>query len=186
MPSIGSPKALITLPRKPSPTGIPARLPLLITRVPSFIPVSRPKRIHPISFLLISCTMPFTPVSKITISPYMAWSIPLIVTIPSPIQVTLPTSRLLVSKADSSISVFRMVMMSFILSAAATFSFMERSICCNLPRILQSYSSLPARIMKPPSRFLSSFRVTSNASAWHFSFRNSFILFNWSSVGGTT
>ena len=53
-PSIGAPNASMILPTNASPTGIPAFFPVLTTRVPSRIPVSLPKRIHPISVLLIS------------------------------------------------------------------------------------------------------------------------------------
>ena len=83
-PSMGAPKASIILPLKPSPTGTPALFPVLTTLEPSLISVSRPNRIQPISFFLTSCTIPLTPQSKCTISPYAAWSMPSILAIPSP------------------------------------------------------------------------------------------------------
>ena len=71
-PSIGSPSAFTILPINLSPTGIPACLPVLATLVPSLIPVSFPKRIHPMLLARTSCTIPFRPFSKVTTSPYMA------------------------------------------------------------------------------------------------------------------
>ena len=68
-PSIGLPRASITLPRNPSPTGIPAVFFVLLTRLPSVISLSSPKRMIPISSGLRSCTIPLTPDSKITTSP---------------------------------------------------------------------------------------------------------------------
>jgi len=53
-PSIGAPRASTTLPKYASPTGIPAFFPVLVTFVPSLIPVSFPSKMTPISFLLIS------------------------------------------------------------------------------------------------------------------------------------
>ena len=49
-PSIGSPNAFTTLPIKPFPAGTPAFFFVLTTLVPSLIPVSRPNKMHPISF----------------------------------------------------------------------------------------------------------------------------------------
>ena len=68
--SMGSPRAFTTLPLKSFPTGTPARLPVRTTLLPAEMPLSSPKRMQPISFFRISWTMPRTPSSKTTISPY--------------------------------------------------------------------------------------------------------------------
>ena len=75
-PSMGAPSTSTTLPRKASPTGTPAFLFVLVTFVPSLISVSRPNMIALTWFLCISNTMPLKPLSYITISPYIACSIP--------------------------------------------------------------------------------------------------------------
>ena len=75
-----------------TPTGIPAFLPVRHTFVPCLISESSPNRIQLISFSLMSCTMPLRPVSNVTISPYIAWSIPYTEAIPSPTEMTVPTS----------------------------------------------------------------------------------------------
>lgn len=67
-------------------------LPVRHTFVPCLISESSPNRIQLISFSLMSCTMPLRPVSNVTISPYIAWSIPYTEAIPSPTEMTVPTS----------------------------------------------------------------------------------------------
>ena len=76
LPSIGAPKAFTTLPSISSPTEIPAFLPVLTTLEPSVRPLSEPKRTTPIVFISRFCTIPLTPFSNSTISPYIAWFIP--------------------------------------------------------------------------------------------------------------
>ena len=53
-------------------------------------------------------SIPFTPLSNTTISPYIAWSIPYTVAIPSPTHITLPVSRLASSQLKFSISLWIM------------------------------------------------------------------------------
>ena len=69
LPSMGSPRALMTRPKKSSPTGMPAVLPLRWTMLPSTISSPSPKSMQPISSRRSSCTMPLTPEGNRRISP---------------------------------------------------------------------------------------------------------------------
>ena len=69
LPSMGSPSGLMTRPRKPSPTGMPARLPLRVTRVPTPTFSMSSNSMTPRRSGSTLSTMPFAPVSKVTISP---------------------------------------------------------------------------------------------------------------------
>ena len=176
------------LPRNSSPTGTPALLPVLVTFVPSFIPVSFPNRIHPISVLLISCTIPLIPFSNTTISPYMALSIPYIVTIPSPTQMTVPTSLSRVSKSKFSISLFSMEIISPELIELKSYHLVT-NLCVSrlhLPARLQSYSLFPTLIIKPPIRLSFFSNVSSTSEVLYSFFRKSSIPFFCVSVGGVT
>ena len=181
-PSKGAPRASITRPQNASPTGIPARFPVLATREPSVISTSRPKRITPISFRRISCTMPLMPESNSTISPYMAWSIPSMLAIPSATDLTTPISMPLASKSKFSISVFKMEIIP-----SVEVEFLICSIFCSncfiRPLVLQSNSSPPARITKPSPREGSSSSSKSISSLPNFRIRKFRIPISCSSVG---
>ena len=117
-PSMGSPSELRTLPRSPSPTGIPALIPVLATSSQTLISSSLPKSMTPQSSLRISCTMPLSPLAKIRISPYSALSSPFTLAIPSPAPVTYPDLLNLFESLNSSTVVLSMEITS---SSAPTF-----------------------------------------------------------------
>ena len=102
-PSIGLPSESTTLPRKSSPTGTPAVFLVRLTRLPSDTSSSLPNRMIPTSSDLRSCTIPLTPESNITISPYSTDSSPLATTIPSPTELTCPSSSAIGARDHSSI-----------------------------------------------------------------------------------
>ena len=91
-PSIGRPSASTTRPRKASPAGMLAVLPVLLTLLPARISSSSPKIIQPIKDSVRSSTIPRMPLSKTRISPYSAFSSPLICAMPSPTVITVPFS----------------------------------------------------------------------------------------------
>ena len=146
------------------------------------ISTSRPKRITPISFRRISCTIPLIPESNSTISPYMAWSIPSMLAIPSATDLTTPISMPLASKSKFSISVFKIEIIP-----SVEVEFLICSIFCSncfiRPLVLQSNSSPPARITKPSPREGSSSSSRSISSLPHFRMRKLRIPISCSSVG---
>ena len=96
-PSTGEPSESTTLPRNPSPTGVPAVLPVLFTLEPCVTLSSSLKRTQPIESLRMSCTMPLTPSAKRRISPKVACPRPPTVAIPSPTVRTSPTCSAMAS-----------------------------------------------------------------------------------------
>ena len=88
----GLTQRLMTRPRKASPTGMPARLPLRVTMVPT------PTVSAPSNSMMPSCsgstlsTIPLAPLSKVTISPYTARFMPSTCTMPSAEEMTTPPS----------------------------------------------------------------------------------------------
>ena len=89
-PSIGSPKAFTTLPRRPSPEGTSATFPVLFTVPPSFIPLDSPKITAPILSSSRFSAIPMTPFSNFSSSPDIALLNPYILAIPSPTSNTVP------------------------------------------------------------------------------------------------
>ena len=89
-PSMGSPRAFTTLPRRSSPAGTSATFPVLFTIPPSFIPLDSPKITAPILSSSRFSTIPITPFSNFSNSPDIALLNPYILAIPSPISNIVP------------------------------------------------------------------------------------------------
>ena len=89
---MGWPSTSTTRPIRPSPTGTSAARPVRRTTVPSRTPASLPSSTTPTLSRARFMTMPFTPVSSSTSSPYTARSRPLTVAMPSPTSRTVPVS----------------------------------------------------------------------------------------------
>ena len=75
-PSMGRPSTSTTRPTRASPTGTSAARPVRRTTVPSFTPASLPRSTTPTLSRDRFITMPVTPVSSSTSSPYTALSRP--------------------------------------------------------------------------------------------------------------
>mmetsp|Transcript_108989 Transcript_108989/g.150729 ORF Transcript_108989/g.150729 Transcript_108989/m.150729 type:complete len:206 (-) Transcript_108989:19-636(-) len=91
-PSMGLPRASITLPRRPSPKGTSTMEPVLLTISPSWISLSLPKTTIPTLSVSRLRAIPLTPEVNSTISP--AWTLvkPKTRAIPSPMEITVPNS----------------------------------------------------------------------------------------------
>ena len=105
---------------------------------------------------------------------------------PSPTRRISPTSWSRPSKAEASISVRRRSMTSSEVASISGVWVSRRRIWSRRPFMLQSYSSLPTVMQKPPSRLLSSTRSSGRSSHWYFLRRKSRIWASCSSVGGVT
>ena len=131
--------------------------------------------------------MPLTPFSNTTISPYIAWSRPWIVAIPSPTRITVPISSLLVLSSKSLISFFK---------TARTFSlvtapFLAESITfCLIPSsfflIEKSNCLSPSVTIKPPISESSLTTLITASFAFSCLQTNSLMPFNCSSSGSVT
>ena len=103
-PSMGTPRASTTRPRKLSPTGIPAVFSVRRTMLPALTSSPPPKRIQLSSPRRRSMTMPFTPLTKSRISPYWACSSPPTVAISSSTVSTCPISSGTTARDQSSVA----------------------------------------------------------------------------------
>jgi len=90
LPSIGSPKALITLPSKFSPAGTDTTLPVALTSSPSFIREALPRITAPTLSSSRFRAIPITPWGNSRSSPDMTLLKPKILAIPSPTSRTVP------------------------------------------------------------------------------------------------
>src|ERR671931_2577497 len=102
LPSSGRPSGSITRPRKPSPTGTESTRPVWRTSAPSEMPEASPKTMQPISRTSRLSAMPTSPPGNSSSSLAMAEGIPSTKAMPSPLQVTRPTSsRVTAGRYDS-------------------------------------------------------------------------------------
>ena len=90
-PSIGWPKALITLPSIASPAGTFITSPVDLTTSPSLIKEASPSKTAPTESLSRFIAIPKIPFGNSNNSPNIALSRPYTVAIPSPTETTLPT-----------------------------------------------------------------------------------------------
>ena len=84
LPSMGLPRASMTRPSISSPAGTSARRPVRRTRSPSSMPSSGPSRAQPTLPVSRFMARARTPFSNSKSSPYMTFSRPYTVAIPSP------------------------------------------------------------------------------------------------------
>ncbi len=84
LPSIGSPRALTTLPRSSLPTGTEAIFPVRFTKSPSFTSLSLPNKITPTLSSSRLSTIPKTPLGNSTNSETIALVNPYTLATPSP------------------------------------------------------------------------------------------------------
>src|SRR6266498_2553889 len=102
LPSSGRPSGSITRPRKPSPTGTDSTRPVWRTSPPSGMPEESPKTMQPISRTSRLRAMPTRPLGNSSSSLAMAEGMPSTKAMPSPLQVTRPTSsRVTAGRYDS-------------------------------------------------------------------------------------
>ena len=135
---MGLPRGSIILPRILLLIGIPAVRPVRTTLCPSVISEASPNNTTPVvPFVLMSCTMPFTPHSKRTISPYSTSFSPTITAMPSPTVSTSPTCWKPRFSLKPFISSFISEMILLIFFSLGSF-WIERLSCLILPRVVQS------------------------------------------------
>ena len=99
LPSIGWPSALTTRPSSSSPTGTEMMRPVRLTGSPSLISRYSPSSTQPTLSSSRLSAMPKTPCGNSSISPAMARSQPCSRAMPSPSDVTVPTSATSTSTA---------------------------------------------------------------------------------------
>ena len=99
LPSIGWPSALTTRPSIASPTGTEMMRPVRLTGSPSLISLESPRSTAPTLSSSRLSAMPNTPCGNSSISPAMARSTPWTRAMPSPTEITLPTSATSTSTA---------------------------------------------------------------------------------------
>ncbi len=143
---MGTPRASMTRPRKPSPTGIPAVLWVRRTMSPAATSPLSPNSTQERSSFLRSCIMPFTPEGKVSISPYRAWASPLMVATSLSTASTSPISS--GSALGRQLSTASCIRGSMSFSPSRTFSRWSRN-CRKVPWGVQSYTSEPTCILKP-------------------------------------
>ena len=120
---MGCPNVLTTRPTIPSPTLIEAISPVRFTISPSFISVDGPKRVIPTLSSSRLRTIPFSPLSNFTNSPYCAFDSPKIRAIPSPTCNTVPTSSKDALASKCANCSFKIAEISAALISAIFFSF---------------------------------------------------------------